>query len=135
MFGRISPRYLRYLVVALLCAIANNIILIVGDRLGFGYIELTIATFVLTNSSAYFLHSWFTFRRRSGLANYWRFMVGGGLGVPVAIIILAILCSVWELPMMIAAPVQTVLMVIYNYLNARFAIMPSPLRLPGAPQA
>jgi putative flippase GtrA len=127
MLDLINPRYLRYLAVSLLCATTNNIILIVGDHLGFGYVELTILTFVLTNSGAYFLHSRFTFRRRSGVSNYWRFMAGGAFAVPLAIALLAIMCSVWGLPMIIAAPVQTVLMVIYNYLNARFAITSSPL--------
>ena len=113
----------RYLAGGAICAILNNIILIGGDALGFGYGLLTFLTFLITGTVAYRLHCWFTFRKARRWDGYLQFMAGIALGVPVTLLLLALLCSLLGLPMWIAAPVLTVLMLLYNYANARLAIV------------
>ena len=116
----------RYLFGGAICALLNNAILIVGDRLGFGYVTLIGLTFLITGTVGYHLHCRFTFRRSGDWTGYLAFMTGLALGVPVALLLLALLCSLCGLPMWIAAPVLTVLMILYNYGNARLAIAPIP---------
>jgi putative flippase GtrA len=113
----------RYLLGGGLCALLNNVILIGGDRLGYGYGLLTCLTFLITGTVAYRLHCWFTFRRVGRWDGYLQYMAGIALGVPVTLLLLALLCSLLGLPMWIAAPVLTVLMLAYNYANARLAIV------------
>ncbi len=113
----------RYLVGGAVCAILNNVILIGGDAFGFGYGVLTFLTFLITGTVAYRLHCWFTFREVGRWTGYLQFMAGIALGVPVTLLLLALLCSLLGLPMWIAAPVLTVLMLLYNYANARLAIV------------
>lgn len=115
--------YLRYLVVALACALLNNSILIIGDRLGVHYGALIGLCCLITGNFAYLLHSGFTFRRRTGWVQYGRFMAGIVLGMPAAWLFMFVLRSLIGLPMWIAAPTATVLMLIYNFLSARFAIL------------
>lgn len=112
----------RYLIGGAICALLNNLILIIGDRLGFGYVPLTGLTFVITGTVGYHLHCWFTFRQIGSWTGYLTFMVGLAFGVPVALLLLALLCSFAELPMWLAAPTLTVLMILYNYANARLCI-------------
>jgi len=120
---RIGGEQQRYLIVGAICAVLNNVILIGGDWLGLNYVMLTGLTFVITATPVYWLHCWFTFRHGGNLAGYLIFMSGCAIATPVALLLLAILHSLLGLPMWIAAPVTTVLMIIYNYCNARMAIL------------
>jgi putative flippase GtrA len=120
--------YVRYLVVAFACALLNNAILVLGDRQGFSYFELFGLTFLVTGSLGYLLHSSFTFRRRLDWSQYRQFMVGIALGTPVAMLFVAILRSMIGVPMSVAAPTATILMVIYNFLSARLVIKLLPSR-------
>ena len=112
----------RYLVGGVLCALVNNVILIVGDLFGAGYLELTFLTFGITGTVGYVFHSRVTFRQVVGWASYGAFMAGIAFGIPVALVILTVLHSLLGLPMWIAAPALTGLMLVYNYVNARLAI-------------
>jgi putative flippase GtrA len=119
--------YLRYLLVAAISALSNNVILILGDRLGYGYGILVFISSIFTGSMAYLLHSRVTFRRRMGWPQYVRFMIGIALGTPVALAFIGVLRDVVGLEMPLAAPIATALMVVYNYISARLAIMPLPI--------
>jgi len=118
----IGREHQRYLVGGVICAILNNVILIAGESLGLGYLALTGLTFLITGTVGYFLHCWFTFRRDGVWSSYLVFMTGIALGIPVTLLLLVVLRSLLGLPMWIAGPVLTVLMILYNYFNARLAI-------------
>lgn len=112
----------RYLAGGAICALLNNIILIGGDRLGIGYVALILLTFLITGTVAYLFHSRFTFRRDGRWGGYLVFMAGIALGVPVTLALLTLLGPLLGMPMWIAAPLLTLLMLLYNYANARLAI-------------
>lgn len=113
----------RYLISAGACALLNNVVLILGDRAGLSYPVLLALTWVLGGSLGYALHTRFTFDVSPGLGAYARFMGGVALGVPTTALLLYFFGKLLMLPMWITAPTTTVIMVIYNYLNARLAIL------------
>ena len=114
---------LRYLVSGGASAIANNAILIAGDRADFGYTCLMVLTWAIGGSIAYALHVRFTFRAAASLLSFVRFMGGIALGMPGGFAVLAALRSGIGLPMWMAALVSTMAMFGYNYLSARIAIL------------
>jgi len=113
----------RYLVSGGLCALANNALLIAGARVGLGILELTLLSFLVIGTAGYVAHVLFTFRQAPGWSSYARFMAGIALGIPAAYAVLALLCDLLHMPMLIAAPIATVVLLVYNYLSARLAIM------------
>ena len=120
------PEGARYLGSAGLSALLSNAILIGGDRAGLHYLALVLLSWAVTGTFAYALHVRFTFRQTARGGSYLRFMLGAAIGIPVAAAFLALLVSGLYLLMWLAAPVATVLMFVYNYLNARFAIVRWP---------
>ena len=113
----------RYLVSGGLCAIANNILLIAGGRAGMNTFELTLLSFMMIGTVGYLAHVLFTFRQSLTWRGYGRFMIGVALGIPVAYAVLTLLRDLLGLPMLIAAPTATVILLTYNFLSARLAIM------------
>lgn len=119
--GRFEPA--RYLKVGALIAVINNILLIVGDLTGIGYAGLLLLTWIVGGSLGYLLHSSYTFSISPSYLAYGRFMGGVALGIPLSFAVLAGFKSGLGLPMWIAAPAATIVMIVYNYLSARLAIV------------
>jgi len=112
----------RYLISGGACALANNVLLIAGARAGLGIPALTLLSFAVIGTAGYGAHVHFTFRQIPGWRGYGRFMTGVALGIPAAYATLALLCDGLRLPMLIAAPIATAVLLVYNYLSARLAI-------------
>jgi putative flippase GtrA len=112
----------RYLISGGVCAVANNALLVAGARAGLGILALTLLSFAVIGTAGYAAHVYFTFREAPGWRSYARFMAGIALGIPAAYAVLAFLCDVLHLPMLIAAPIATLVLLVYNYLSARLAI-------------
>lgn len=112
----------RYLMIGGMCAIANNILLIVGSFAGLNVLELTILSFLIIGTLAYITHVRFTFRQLPGFVSYGRFMAGVAIGIPAAYLALTFLCDVLRFPMIIAAPAATFVLLVYNFLSAKLAI-------------
>ena len=113
----------RYLVASVGPTLANNVVLIGGDRIGLGYGPLIAASWVIGGSLGYLLHSRYTFKAASNCSAYLRFMGAVALGVPLGFVVLAGLKSGLGLPMWIAAPGATLGMLAYNFLSAKLAIL------------
>lgn len=113
----------RYLISGGICALGNNALLIAGARAGLGIPALTLLSFTVIGTAGYGAHVHFTFRQTPGWRSYARFMAGVALGIPAAYMTLALLCDGLHLPMIVAAPIATMVLLVYNYLSARLAIM------------
>lgn len=112
----------RYLAGAVLCAAINNVILIAGARLGWPDTLGVIATWLVGSSVGYAWHGLVTYGHGLHWRSYGQFMAGAALGVPVAWLVIMVLRKGLGWPMEWTAPTATVLMLIYNYCNARAAI-------------
>ncbi|MBS0254995.1 MAG: GtrA family protein [Proteobacteria bacterium] len=123
-----SREPVRYLGSAVITALVNNAVLIAADRAGFGYAGVLAWSWAITGSLGYLLHVRYTFRATRSLAGYARFMGGVALGIPLAFAAIWLFKSGLGWPMWAVAPAATLVMVIYNYLAARLAILRRLLR-------
>jgi len=113
----------RYLANALFCAIISNIIMIGGDLFGIHYVALVAIAWFITGTIAYILHVNITFRVIGNFPGYIQFMTGAAVGIPYSLFLFFIFEYYFHFPMMVAAPAVTITMFIYNYINARLAII------------
>lgn len=115
--------FARYAGGAVLCALVNNLVLIGGDMAGLSQLACVLAAWAMGGTIGYLWHHRLTFRAPPSLAGYRNMMAGTLLGLPLTYAIIAVLHGWLGWPMWLAAPVMTVIMVAYNYLNARLAIL------------
>jgi putative flippase GtrA len=113
----------RYLTVGALCAVTHNVIMIGADFAGLHYVLATFISFVILTPMGYLLHSRFTFHTAASLAGFLRFTAGIATAYPLSLGLMVLFCSVLEWPVLVAAPLTTVLLVVYNYVSAHWAIL------------
>jgi len=115
-------RTTRYTLVGAVCALASNVMIILGSWMGGDYITLSILAFIIVTPCGYLMHARFTF----GVARSWhefiRFSSGVAASLPLYFLMMAILCSGLRLPVAVAVPVTTVALYIWNYLAAHWAL-------------
>ena len=113
----------RYAVVGAICALAHNAIMILGDWCGFNYVPMTFVSFFLVTPLGYWLHSGYTFHGPFSLRGFLRFASGVATGFPLSLASMALLCSVLRLPVIVAAPIATGMLFVWNYVCAHWAIL------------
>lgn len=113
----------RYLTVGALCAVTHNVIMIGGDFAGLHYVLATIVSFVVLTPMGYLLHSRFTFHKPASLPGFLRFTAGIAAAYPLSLGLMVLFCSVLDWPVLVAAPLTTVLLIAYNYISAHWAIV------------
>lgn len=113
---------IRYLIIGTGCALLNNAILIGADMAGLHYAGATALTFVITVPLAYGAHAVWTFEAPLSWRGLARFVAGSLSSLVVAALTIATLCGAIALPMVLAAPLATAAMVLYNFVMARWAI-------------
>jgi len=115
----------RYLTVGALCAVIHNVIMIGADLAGLHYVLATIISFVVLTPLGYLLHSRFTFRQARSLAGFLRFTAGIAAAYPLSLGLMVLFCTALEWPVLIAAPLTTDVLIVYNYVSAHWAIVRS----------
>ncbi len=118
-----AERTARYTIVGAICAALNNVLIIGGDLLGIGYVAMSVAAFVVVTALAYFIHTSWTFRERRSVRGLARFSAGVATGFPLFILLMAILCTGFGMPVAIATPLVTVVLFVWNYALAHWTIM------------
>jgi len=122
-------RTARYFIVGGSCALTNNAVLIVGDWAGGHYAPMMTLSFGIVTALGYLLHAKFTFHERLSCPSFLIFASGVAAGFPISLIVMATLCSGLGMPVIIAAPITTIVLIIWNYVSAHWAILRrSPLR-------
>ncbi|OYX62454.1 MAG: hypothetical protein B7Y89_09565 [Novosphingobium sp. 32-60-15] len=113
---------MRYPVVAGVCLLLNNVVLIAADAAGFASVPAVLMSFVVVMLTGYALHSVFTFQETVSIQRLGRYAVGMAVNIPMAIIVLGLLHDFLALPMVIASPVASVILMIINFALSRWAI-------------
>ncbi len=111
----------RYLVVGAVSAAANNVIMIAGDAAGMNYWAAVLLTFLVVPPS-YIAHTLWVFGVRASWAAFGRYVAGTISSFLVMVLAIGLLRGVLLLPMVVAAPIATIAMVLYNYLMTRWAV-------------
>jgi putative flippase GtrA len=87
------------------------------------YLPATLVSVAVVGPLGYFLHCRFTFRKALSLEGFLRFMAGIALAYPLLLALMMLFCSGFGLPVLIASPLATVVLVGFNYLSAHWAIV------------
>jgi putative flippase GtrA len=112
----------RYLVVAAFCAGLHNAIMITLDYFGVHYgISLLVSAAVLI-PTGFYLQSRFTFSVSGSWSAFWRYAAVMIVNTPLSFIFLWLLYDVMALPMIIAAPISTLVLLAWNYLASGWAV-------------
>lgn len=119
----VAGRTARYTMVGAICALVYNAVMILGDLAGGHYVPMTVLSFGTVTPLGYLLHSRFTFRERLSLRGFLRFASGVAAGFPLSLLSMAILCAGLGLPVVIAAPIATITLLLWNYASAHWAIL------------
>lgn len=112
----------RYLVVGAACALANNAILIGGDAAGLHYTVCILLTFIFVLPLSYLIHAHWSFRAPISWLAFGSFAGGSIVSLFVASAAVGLYRGALEMPMILAGPLATVTMTIYNYLMTRWAV-------------
>lgn len=112
----------RYLAGAVLCAVINNIVLIGADAFGLPLAVGVAASWAIGGMTGYLWHARITYGTALSGVSCGQFLAGVAAAIPLTWAVLAGLKHWLGLPMVVAAPVATVILFAYNYLNARLAI-------------
>ena len=113
----------RYLAGGALCALLHNIIMICGTQLGIVYPVMLILSFCITTPIGYLIHSVFTFEKARSWIRLQRFLLTAIMGFLGSMMLMVLLCTALRVPVIIATPVATVLLFLWNFTSARWAIL------------
>lgn len=112
----------RYLTVGALCAVVYNLVMIGCDFAGMHYLPASLIAIAVVGPLGYFLHCRFTFRKALSLMGFARFMAGIAIAYPLLLALMMLFCSGLGLRVSIATPLATVVLFVFNYLSAHWAI-------------
>lgn len=90
---------------------------------GIHYMLGLIVSFVVLAPTGYALHSRYTFGREMELGRFVRFAGGLLAGFPINLVLMIIFVSGLKMSVPIATLVATILLFVWNYLSARWAIL------------
>ena len=113
----------RYLAGGAFCAVLHNVIMIGVANQGVGYpIALVISVAIMT-PIGYAIHCAYTFEERYSWNRLRRFLGAAAAAFWICAALMFLLCTVLRLPVIIASPIATVAMFLWNFMSARWAIL------------
>ena len=114
-------RWPRYVIVAAICAVLHNAIMIGLDRLGAHYVVCQTASAAVLLPVGYLLQGRLTFGVERSWRDFGRYSAALITNYPVAIAVLWLLCDVLELDMIWASPISMVVLFVWNYMTSAWA--------------
>jgi putative flippase GtrA len=112
----------RYAALGIVCALGHCAVMIAGDFAGYSYVTMTVIAYFCVTPFAYLGHAACTFNEEISVRGFLRFASGVALGFPLSFLSMAIFCSGLGMPVVIAAPATTVVLFLWNYVSAHWAI-------------
>lgn len=109
------------MVVAIVCALLHNGIMIGLDRLGVHYVLCQTASAGVLLPLGYLLQGQLTFEAKRSWRDFARYSAALITNFPVAIIALWLLCDVLALDMIWASPISMVVLFAWNYVTSAWA--------------
>jgi putative flippase GtrA len=122
-------RFPRFVVIGGLCAFLNNVWVIGLSHFGFGYVASSCLAFGPILLVGYALHSAVTFETHFSQHSFIRYALAMATNFPIWIAALYLFCDIFNVAVAIAAPAATVLIFIWNYASARWAILSAARRM------
>lgn len=117
---------IRFVVVAALCALVHNLIVIGFDAAGIHYVWSNAVSYLVCVTLGYGLHAAWTYAQPLSLAAFARYALPMLLNYPASVALLFVLADIAHLPMVIAVPLATVGMLAWNFATTRWALFRRP---------
>lgn len=121
--GQLVALVRRYATVGAVCALIHNLVMIGSDFAGLHYLPATLLSFAIVTPLGYALHCRYTFRRDHSTERLLRFLAGVAVGYPISLALMVLFCSGLGLPVLVAAPLATIALFLFNYAAAHWAIV------------
>lgn len=128
---RLFPPKVRFLLVSGVCALLHNAIMIGGDRLGLHYAVSSLVSYAVVVVVGFCLHVSFTYQETASTRSFLRYALAMAANYPLSLALMFVQCDLIGLPVVIAAPVATVLLLAWNFGATRWAVVRRQ-RLPDA---
>ncbi|MEO6341075.1 MAG: GtrA family protein [Caulobacteraceae bacterium] len=113
----------RFLMVSGVCALLHNVIMIGGDRLGLHYLASSLVSYVVVMLVGFCLHVGFTYQETASARSFFRYALAMAANYPLSVALMFVQCDLIGLPVAIAAPVATVLLLAWNFGATRWAVV------------
>ena len=117
-----ASRTTRYTVMGAICAATHNTLMILGGWAGLSYVPMSLLSFLVVTPLGYSLHARFTFGASFSMYDFCRFSGGVAAGFPLYFVVMAFLCSGIRLNIVLASPMTTIVLYVWNYASARWAM-------------
>jgi putative flippase GtrA len=114
---------LRYVAVATSCALLHNAVIIGCDSAAIHYLPASGISFLIVVLWGYALHARFTFSRSTSLKSFLRYALGMAMNYPLSIALMFLFCDLIGMAVVIAAPLSTVILFVWNFTTSRWAIV------------
>jgi putative flippase GtrA len=113
----------RFYSVGLACALLHNAIMIAGDWLGAHYALSSVASYVIVVLFGYWLHTAWTWpgTPRAGMSLA-RYAATTAANLPLFVAGMYLFVDLAALPVAIASPLVTVILMAFNFLAVRWAL-------------
>src|SRR5712691_2730308 len=113
----------RFVTVSLLCAVLHNAIMIAGDALGLHYVASSLLSFAIVVATGYLLHSAWSFpAAQRATLTFARYAVSMSINLPLFVAGMFVVVNLAGFPVPIAAPLVTVLLLVFNFFATRWAL-------------
>lgn len=124
MIGRTTQwQSLRYFAGGAFCAILHNAIVICATQAAIAYPVALILSFCVTTPVGYLIHSAFTFDKARSWIRLQRFLLTAIMGFLGSTVLMVLLCTALRVPVIVATPIATVIVFVWNFTSARWAIL------------
>jgi putative flippase GtrA len=117
------PRRVRFLLVGGTCAVLQNAVIITFDFLHIHYAAAVTVAFVLALVTGFALHNLYTFKTTPTLRAFFKYAAGMSTNYPIYMLLMFVLCDLLHIRAAISGLIATALMVAWNYVLSRWAIM------------
>ena len=111
-----------YGAIGAVCACISNFMVIAGSLAGIEYWNTAALAFVLVTPLGYVLQSRFTFGVELSARRFIHFAGGVAVGAAVFLALIGLLHSALAMPIWMASPLATLLIVCWNYVASCWAI-------------
>jgi putative flippase GtrA len=125
MIRRHLARVPRYTLVAVVCALIHNLVLISADAMGAGVLLCQVASAAVLLPIGFLLQSRFTFGVDRSFTSFLRYSLALITNFPVALLVLWLACDISGMPMLLAAPLSSIILFCWNYLTSSWALDPA----------
>jgi putative flippase GtrA len=116
-------RFSRFVVIAGLCAAANNVLVIALTLHGVQYVAASLLAFGPVLIVGYALHTRFTFQTSASHLSFVRYALAMAANFPIWFAALYLFCDIASVSIVIAAPATTALVFVWNYASTRWALL------------